>query len=54
MPCSPAVPDDSGLADALAAWLEGLGLSDQLEAAGLPTYVRDADGAAHWREPGDR
>jgi hypothetical protein len=39
-----------GLADRLAAWLEGLGLADQLAAAGLPTYVRDAAGAAHWRD----
>ncbi|KRE97331.1 hypothetical protein ASG76_00955 [Nocardioides sp. Soil774] len=43
--------DHDGLADELAAWLEGLGLADQLEAAGLPSYVRGADGAAHWREP---
>ena len=37
-------------ADRLAAWLEGLGLADQLAAAGLPTYVRDAAGSAHWRD----
>jgi hypothetical protein len=35
----------------LADWLEGLGLADQLAAAGLPTYDR-ADGVVRWREPG--
>ena len=47
-----AARDDDGLADALAAWLEGLGLADQLEAAGLPSYVRGHDGAAYWQEAG--
>lgn len=41
--------DDLG--ERLASWLEGLGLSDQLAAAGLPTYDR-ADGVVIWREPG--
>lgn len=40
-----------GPAEQLAAWLEGLGLADQLAAAGLPTYERDADGSVHWRDP---
>ena len=51
MPCSPAAPHDDQLAEDLASWLEDLGLAEQLEAAGLPSYVRGADGAAHWREP---
>lgn len=38
-------------AERLAAWLEELGLGDQLEAAGLPTYERDATGAVTWRDP---
>jgi hypothetical protein len=38
-------------ADELAAWLEGLGLAEQLAAAGLPTYDRDEAGSAHWRDP---
>lgn len=42
-------PDDIG--ERLAAWLEDLGLADQLAAAGLPTYDR-ADGSVRWREPG--
>jgi hypothetical protein len=36
----------------LAAWLEELGLVDQLGAAGLPTVERDADGRARWTDPG--
>ncbi|WP_439937188.1 hypothetical protein ACS3YM_14780 [Nocardia sp. N13] len=45
-----------GHAEQLAAWLEGLGLAEQLAAAGLPTYERDADGSVHWRDAatGDR
>lgn len=43
------MPDDIG--ERLARWLEELGLSDQLGAAGLPTYDR-ADGVVRWREPG--
>ena len=39
------------LGEQLAAWLEGLGLSQQLESAGLPTYERDEDGQAQWRDP---
>ncbi|GIN05497.1 hypothetical protein Pve01_71550 [Planomonospora venezuelensis] len=39
-----------GLAEELADWLEGLGLADQLAAAGLPTYDRDG-GAVRWTEP---
>ncbi|WP_299930881.1 hypothetical protein [uncultured Nocardioides sp.] len=39
-----------GLAEELADWLEGLGLADQLAAAGLPTYARDGD-AVRWTEP---
>jgi len=43
---TPARPDDSvGLGERLAAWLEGLGLADQLGPAGLPTYERDSAGA---------
>ena len=34
----------------LAAWLERLGLSGQLAAAGLPTYERDGD-VVRWRDP---
>ena len=34
----------------LAAWLERLGLSGQLAAAGLPTYERDGD-VVSWRDP---
>lgn len=37
--------------DRLAAWLEELGLADELAEAGLPTYTRDADGHAVWTEP---
>jgi hypothetical protein len=36
----------------LAAWLEELGLAEQLERAGLPSFVRRDDGSAHWTEPG--
>ncbi|MGF9759670.1 hypothetical protein AAII07_31190 [Microvirga sp. 0TCS3.31] len=38
------------LAEELADWLEGLGLADQLAAAGLPTYERDGD-TVRWTEP---
>ncbi|HWJ65097.1 MAG TPA: hypothetical protein VNT31_00325 [Nocardioides sp.] len=37
--------------DRLAAWLEELGLADQLAAAGLPTFERDLAGVARWRDP---
>lgn len=46
----PPVPADD-LGDSLAAWLEGLGLADQLAEAGLPTYERDAEGVVLWRDP---
>ena len=46
----PQTPADPELAERLAAWLEDLGLAEQLAAAGLPTFERDADGVAHWRE----
>lgn len=36
--------------DRLAEWLEGLGLADQLGAAGLPTFTRDAAGHAVWTD----
>lgn len=49
------VPRDTGYmqetGERLAAWLEGLGLDDQLAAAGLPTFERDAHGTAQWRDP---
>ncbi len=53
----PARPDEAadhtdGLAGQLASWLEGLGLADQLDAAGLPTYERRPDGVVQWRDPG--
>lgn len=38
-------------ADRLARWLEELGLADQLAAAGLPTFERDADGSVRWQDP---
>lgn len=41
---------DGDLARELADWLEGLGLADQLAAAGLPTYERTGDGV-QWTEP---
>ncbi|KQV77770.1 hypothetical protein ASC64_02795 [Nocardioides sp. Root122] len=41
---------DGDTGERLAAWLEQLGLADQLAAAGLPTYDR-ADGVVRWREP---
>jgi hypothetical protein len=49
----PDLPEPPGddLAGRLASWLEGLGLADQLPAAGLPTYERDAGGVT-WREAG--
>ncbi len=37
--------------DRLADWLEQLGLADQLEEAGLPTFTRDEAGHAVWSEP---
>lgn len=35
----------------LAAWLEELDLAQHLSEAGLPTFERDADGNAQWRDP---
>ncbi|EON22548.1 hypothetical protein CF8_3735 [Nocardioides sp. CF8] len=37
--------------DRLADWLEGLDLAAHLGAAGLPTFTRDAQGAAEWTDP---
>lgn len=53
MPSGPDVPagPGAGLGEQLAAWLEGLGLADELAASGLPTYERDAAGAVTWRDP---
>ena len=44
--------DRADIGDALADRLEQLGLADQLRAAGLPSYVRDAVGSARWTDPG--
>jgi hypothetical protein len=44
--------DHAQLGDRLAQWLEGLGLADQLAAAGLPSFERDLGGVARWRDPG--
>ena len=35
----------------LAAWLEELGLAEQLAAAGLPTFERDLGGVVRWTDP---
>lgn len=35
----------------IAAWLEGLDLAPHLADAGLPTFVRDAEGRAVWTDP---
>jgi hypothetical protein len=43
-------PTAHGLGERLAAWLEGLGLADQLAPAGLPAYVRDEQGRVAWTE----
>lgn len=37
--------------DRIADWLDGLGLAEHLAAAGLPTFARDAQGAAVWTDP---
>ncbi|WP_210649278.1 hypothetical protein [Nocardioides sp. SYSU D00065] len=47
----PDRPDDSGVGERLAAWLEDLGLTDQLVVAGLPTYERAGDGTVRWVDP---
>ena len=39
------------LGERLAGWLEELGLTSSLEAAGLPTFVRDDHGRASWTDP---
>lgn len=44
--------DAGGPGPRLAAWLEQLGLADQLGPAGLPTFERDLGGAVRWRDPG--
>ena len=58
-----SLPRDSGdraasanVGEQLAEWLEGLGLADQLAAAGLPTYDRDAGRRARGatRRPANR
>lgn len=49
---APTAFEPTDASEALAAWLEGLGLAEQLAAAGLPTFERDADGVAHWSDPG--
>lgn len=43
-------PPGDDLAGRLASWLEGLGLADQLAAAGLPSYERGADGVVQWHD----
>lgn len=40
------------LGDRLASWLDGLGLTPHLAAAGLPTLSRDLGGRAVWTDPG--
>ena len=45
-------PSDGERGERLAAWLEELGLAEQLGAAGLPTFARGADGRAAWSDPG--
>lgn len=44
-------PGSGDLAEGLAAWLEGLGLAEQLAGAGLPTFDRDSEGVARWHDP---
>ncbi|KRB76448.1 hypothetical protein ASE01_15915 [Nocardioides sp. Root190] len=48
---APAATGPGSTSEQLAAWLEGLGLDDHLGAAGLPSFERDGDGAARWRDP---
>lgn len=43
--------DVYGAGARLAAWLEDLGLADQLAAAGLPTFERDLGGVVRWTDP---
>ncbi|WP_323792715.1 hypothetical protein [Nocardioides sp.] len=44
-------PHGPDLAHDLAAWLDDLGLGAHLAEAGLPTYERDDEGRAVWRDP---
>ncbi|MBM9460016.1 hypothetical protein JK386_08880 [Nocardioides sp. zg-536] len=44
-------PESQARGEALAAWLEGLGLAEHLGEAGLPTFERDAAGVVRWRDP---
>jgi hypothetical protein len=46
--------DEGTRGERLAAWLEGLGLTEHLAEAGLPVLDRDADGRAVWTDPGTR
>lgn len=48
-PAAEQPPSERG--QRIAAWLEEIGLADQLDQAGLPTYRRDADGLARWTDP---
>lgn len=50
-PAEPSDPTDPDLGRRLADWLDGLDLLPHLAAAGLPTVVRDADGAVTWVDP---
>lgn len=43
--------ETTAVGERLASWLEGLGLADQLSAAGLPSFERDLGGVARWRDP---
>ena len=47
----PDAQPGAGLGERLASWLQELDLTGQLAGAGLPTFVRDADGAAFWTDP---
>ena len=44
-------PAATEVGERLATWLEGLGLTDHLEAAGLPRLERDPAGRAIWTDP---
>ncbi|QIX28410.1 hypothetical protein ncot_18785 [Nocardioides sp. JQ2195] len=44
-------PAGQALGDRLADWLSDLQLGEHLAEAGLPTYVRDAEGHARWTDP---
>lgn len=49
--CRSTASGSSEVGTQLAAWLEELGLAQHLGEAGLPTFERDADGVARWRDP---